>query len=37
MFKLNEKFDADSLLYSIVLNVTATQYTRSLKGIYRPH
>ena len=37
MFKLNTKFDADSLLYSVILNVTATQYTCSLNGIYHPH
>ena len=30
MFKLNAKFDADSLLYSVILNVTATQYMCSL-------
>ena len=37
MFKLNAKFDADSLLYSVFLNVRATQYTCSLKGICHPH
>ena len=37
MFKLNAKFDADSLLYSVILNATATQYTCSLNGTYRPH
>ena len=37
MFKLNAKFDADSLLYSVTLNVIATQYTCSLNGIYCPH
>ena len=37
MFKLNAKFDADSLLYLLSLNVTATQYTCSLSGIYQPH
>ena len=37
MFKLNAKFDADSLLYSVILNATGTQYTRSLNGIYHPH
>ena len=40
MFKLNTKFDADSLLihYSIViLNATATQYTCSLSGVHHPH
>ena len=29
MFKLNAKFDADSLFYSIILNVMATQHTCS--------
>ena len=37
MFKLNAKFDADSFLYSVILIVTATQYTCSLNGIYHPH
>ena len=37
MFKLNAKFDADSLLYSVILNVMTTQYTCSLISIYRPH
>ena len=37
MFKLNAKFDADSLLYSLILDVTATQYACSLNGIYHPH
>ena len=37
MFKLKAKFDADSLLYSVILNVMATQYTCSLNGIYHPH
>ena len=38
MFKINAKFDVGSLLYSLShLNVTATQYTRSLNGIYCPH
>ena len=37
MFKLNAKFDADSLLYSVILNETATRYTCSLNGIYHPH
>ena len=37
MFKLNTKFDAGPLLYSLVLNVMATQYTCSLSGIYHPH
>ena len=36
MFRLNAKFDADSLLYSDILNVTATQYTCSLNGIHCP-
>ena len=35
-FKLNAKFDADSLFYSVIFNATATQYTRSLNGVYRP-
>ena len=37
MFKLNAKFDADSLLYLRILNVMATQYTCSLNSIYCPH
>ena len=37
MFKLNTKFDADSLLYSVIFNVMATQYTCSLDGVYHPH
>ena len=37
MFKLNAKFDADSWLYSLILNAMATQYTCSLNGIYCPH
>ena len=38
MFKLNAKFNVDSLLYcSVILNVTATQYTCSLNGIYHLH
>ena len=37
MFKLNAKFDADSLFYLLILNVMATQYTCSLSGIYHPH
>ena len=37
MFKLNSKFDADYCsTCSIILNVTATQYTCSLSGIYCP-
>ena len=36
MFKLNTKFDADSLLYLLILNVMATQYTCSLSGVYCP-
>ena len=36
MFKLNAKFDADSLLYSVILNATVTQYTCSLSGVYTP-
>ena len=34
MFKLNAKFDADSWLYQLILNVTATQYTCSVNGGY---
>ena len=38
MFKLNANLDADSLFYSLShLNVTATQYTCSLNGVYCPH
>ena len=37
MVKFNAKFDADSLLYSVILNVTAIQYTCSLSSVYRPH
>ena len=37
MFKANAKLDAYSLLYSVILNVIATQYTCSFNGIYRPH
>ena len=38
MFKLNVKFDVDSFsTCSVSLNATATQYTCSLYGIYRPH
>ena len=37
MFKLNTKFDAVSLLYSLILNVMATQNTCSLNGLYHPH
>ena len=37
MFKLNAKCDADSLPYSVILNVTATQYTHSLNSISHPH
>ena len=38
MFKLNAKFDADSLLCSRShLNAKATQYPCSLDGIYHPH
>ena len=36
MFKLHAKFDADSLLYSLILNETATQYICSLNAIYHP-
>ena len=39
MFKLNAKFDEDCLLNSrsVILNAMATQYTRLLNSIYRPH
>ena len=37
MFKLSAKFDADSLLYSVILNVMVTQYTWSLNGVYCCH
>ena len=38
MFKLNAKFDADSLLFSLSpIECKATQYTCSLSGIYCPH
>ena len=37
MFKLNTKFDADLLFYSVILNVIAAQYTCSLKGVYCSH
>ena len=37
MFKLNAKFDADSLLYSVILNVRATQYMYSINCVYCPH
>ena len=37
MFKLNAKFDADVLPYSLILNATATQYTCALNSIYHPH
>ena len=34
MFKLNAKFDAESLpSHSVILNVPATQYTCSLNGV----
>ena len=36
MFKLNAKFNADSLLYSVIFNVTATQYPCSLNSVYCP-
>ena len=35
--KLNAKFNANSLLYSVILNVTVTQYTCSLNDLYCPH
>ena len=37
ILKPKTKFDAYSLLYSLILNVMATQYTSSLNGIYCPH
>ena len=37
MFKLNTKFDADLLLFYLILNVIATQYTCSLSSVYCPH
>ena len=37
IFKLNTKFGADSLFYSLILNGTGTQYTYSLNSVYRPH
>ena len=36
-WNVNGKSEADSLFYSIILNVTATQYTCSLNGVYHPH
>ena len=36
MFKLNAKFDAESLFYLVILNVTATQDTCSLDGRLLP-
>ena len=37
MFKLLVKFDADSLLYSLILNMMATQYTCSFNDSFHPH
>ena len=38
MFKLNAEFDADSLLYRLViLKAMAREYTCSLNGIHCPH
>ena len=37
IFKLNTKSDAESLLYSVILNVMATKYTCSLNIVYCPH
>ena len=34
MFKPNTKFDADSLLYLLILNAMATQYTCSFNSVY---
>ena len=36
MFKLNAKFDVDSLLYLIISNAKATQYTCSLNASTTP-
>ena len=36
MFKLNAKFDADSLLNSVILHAMMTQYARSLNSVYHP-
>ena len=36
MFKLNPKSDVNLLLYLIILNTTATQYTCSLNDVYHP-
>ena len=37
MLTLNAKFDADLLLYSVILGVMATQCTCSLNGVHHPH
>ena len=37
MFKLNAKLDADSLLYSVILNAMVTRYTCPLNSVYHPH
>ena len=37
MFKLNAKFDENSLLYSVILNAMATQYTCLLNRVHCPH
>ena len=37
IFKLNTKFGADLLLYSVISNAMATQYTCLLNSIYRPY
>ena len=36
MFKLNAKFDVDSLLYLVILNTTDMQYTCSLNSATPP-
>ena len=37
LFQLNAKFDADSLLYLLILNAMATQYTCSFNSVYCSH
>ena len=37
MFKFNTKFNADSLLYSVFLNVMAMEYICLLNGVYHPY
>ena len=36
-FKINAKFDAELLLYLLILNGMATQYTCSLNSLYHPY